>query len=228
MDNENESAKCEKGSDLDSTIESRKESEEHNSTISDDSFEDCQDEFDEENENHAHYQSDHWNERLENVTFGIDEHKTDSPHPNEPQPDRGIAACNETPTIEPVQDVCDNTVVRLCTFMCSACSYNDRVVQATVTCSECLEFYCHECSVTHKALKATRSHLVQQHDDLPNKTPCESCAYNGDDTKYPTHFCIDCDEAQCIDCASSHKNLKSTRSHILIPSPGTESKSQSR
>ncbi|XP_060589339.1 uncharacterized protein LOC132744567, partial [Ruditapes philippinarum] len=101
-------------------------------------------------------------------------------------------------------------------FLCTTCSFMQHTNPATMSCKECEEVYCDTCSNVHRTQKATRTHTLSVHEDLPGKTMCEPCEYNGKENIEAVYLCIDCDEVQCTDCKSVHIKQKVTRGHTLI------------
>ncbi|XP_060589816.1 uncharacterized protein LOC132745005 [Ruditapes philippinarum] len=140
--------------------------------------------------------------------------------------------CDECSSVHCSQKATRNHVLNDCmsptkapraVFLCSTCSVMQHTNPATMSCKECEEVYCDICSNVHRTQKATRTHTLSVHEDLPGKTMCEPCEYNGKENIEAVYLCIDCDEVQCTDCKSVHIKQKVTRGHTLILSfPDTD------
>ncbi|XP_045207826.2 uncharacterized protein LOC123559790 [Mercenaria mercenaria] len=110
------------------------------------------------------------------------------------------------------------------TFLCDPCSSIGESNKATECCIECNEFLCIFCSKRHRLQKATKEHSLTFPDaDLNRrrKPTCFPCKENGM-VKTAEHFCKNCDENLCMNCAVMHRNQNATRNHEILAAEDTQ------
>lgn len=112
----------------------------------------------------------------------------------------------------------ENLLPQEALFLCDTCFFTSTKTPATASCRECEELYCIPCTNVHTTQKATRTHNILSHPDLPQKFMCEPCGFSGKDTKQAAYVCIDCDEVLCHDCRTVHVKQKITRNHTVLDS----------
>lgn len=97
-------------------------------------------------------------------------------------------------------------------FECDVCKEDGKVREATSYCSECVEYYCVSCVLSHKRMKALRNHSIFNGADMPKTLPDRQgylsvmyCSCNH--ARLVEFFCEDHNDVYCSDChLISHRN----------------------
>ncbi|KAH3828603.1 hypothetical protein DPMN_130585 [Dreissena polymorpha] len=105
---------------------------------------------------------------------------------------------------------------------CDPCGNRNIKVVAKFFCKECEdELLCEGCSVNHRSMKSTRSHVLIEAEKYKENTKqetmfCDPCGARNIKVVVK-YVCEECEnELLCKDCSENHKSMKSTRSHVLM------------
>lgn len=101
--------------------------------------------------------------------------------------------------------------------ICETCEESKNVCFASKYCEQCKEYLCEDCVITHKSMKATKSHtlLTEEEKRLKNTITCEPCKETGAMVE-AIMYCEVCDEYLCGTCINTHRLIKATKSHTPI------------
>lgn len=99
---------------------------------------------------------------------------------------------------------------------CDVCKEDGQAREANSYCSECIEYYCASCVLSHKRMKASKHHSILTGSNIPKTAPARqtylsvmycSCRH----ARLVEFFCEDHNDVYCSDCCLiSHRNCTTT------------------
>lgn len=101
--------------------------------------------------------------------------------------------------------------------MCEPCSENHEKHNAVRYCRTCDEYLCVTCTSMHKTIKATKLHtpITLEEKRMQELVKCDPCNADNEIIE-ASKYCNDCQEYLCDHCASVHKRMKVTKTHVLV------------